>query len=193
MPRPKAPASLVVDRIPLAAPDCKHLALLLGYEELPPQCRDELGEVLACHLQAARAERELADKPKTTPGNVVAAIVKACNAVEDLIALDSGVDADTRRDLRASAKAFLEAAQIRIGELGAMPRVYPHLEPLRQTCAILRLIFEKHALLNSRTSSNLRRFAFRALQAADIQTPSIDESNLTRLDEYLHAEPHPLD
>ena len=191
MPRPKPSSPVRLERIPLSPGDCKRIALHLGHEELPALCADELGECLACHLKAVRADGERQNK--STAGNVEAAIVKAWRAVEELAALDTGIDANTRRSLKPTADAFISAAQSRIAELQGVPRIYPHQEMLRQTCAFLRLIFEKHVQAGFNTRGNLRRFAFEVLGTVDIDKPSIDEAHLDRLDEFLDAPPHPLD
>lgn len=188
MPRPKAkrPTPAHSDRFPLPPRTARSLAALIGREELPAQCATELEELLACHLRAARAERER--DGKTTAGEVEAAILKATAAVRQLTGLDARVDADTYRILKPRADAFMAAAQARLAELRGLPRIYPHQESLRVTCPLLLRIFEKHAHEGFNTRGNLRRFAFLALRAADVVTSSVDEAQLERLDEYLGAE-----
>jgi len=189
MPRRKAASPVIPERFPLSAAYCEQLALCIGHEQLPRDCAAELGELLNCHLQSERVLRT--QKSKTTAGNVVAAIDKVRSAVQELIALDSGIDADTRRDLKPTADAFLAATEARLNELSGTSRVYPHKELLLMTCPLLQRIFEKHALRGFNTRGNLRRFALLALKAADIATPSVDEEHLDRLDKLLDAELHP--
>jgi hypothetical protein len=175
----------------LSVPDRRCLALSLGHEELPDRCAAALAEVLACHVEGARRDRERENK--TTGGNVAAALVKTRNAVKELMAPDSGIDDDTRRSLEAAANAFIAATEARLDELEPLGRIYPDLEQLRLICPCLRRIFEGYArpdFINERR--HLRRFAFDALCAAGVDIPgSIDEAHLYRLDEFLDAELHP--
>jgi hypothetical protein len=179
-----------VDRFPLQPQDQKRLALSLGFEQLPPPCAAVLGDTLAAHVTSARVLRERDNQ--YTAGGVLVAIVKACNAVEELTAVERGIDADTRRTLKPAAEAFLAAADERLQELRAMPRIYPERELLRETCSRLRLIFDQHAAPDFKVDRTARRrFAFDALTAAGIRLPSIDDAHLTRLDDFLDASPQP--
>ena len=190
--RSKPPSPDLPDRFPLSAKTARSLAPLVGYEKLPEQCATELGELLAVHLRAARADKKSAGK--TPAGKVEAAIVKATAAVRQLTRLDAGLDADTYRLLKPKADAFVVAAEARLAEMSGQPRSLLPREPLRLTCPFLRRIFERHAQHGFNTRGNLRRFAFVALSAADIVSSSVDEAHLDRLDEYLDAEPQlPLD
>lgn len=186
MPRSKRSSPELSDRLPLPAKTARSLAVLLGCQELPPQCATELEELLAVHLRAAHAEQER--DSRTPAGEAEAAILKAMAAVRHLTRLDAGVDADTFRILKPRADAFMAAAGARLAQLRGLPRIYPHQEPLRVTGPLLRTIFEKHAQQGLNTRGNLRRFAFIALKAAGIVTSSVDEAQLERLDEYLDAE-----
>ena len=176
-----------LERFPLPAKTARTLAALIGCEQLPTQCATELEELLACHLRVAHAERKR--ESKTTVGRVEAAIIKATSAVRHLTRLDAGIDAETYRTLKPRADAFLAAAEAHLAGLRGGPRSYPHQEPLRLTCPLLRRIFERHAYEGFSTRGNLRRFAFVALSAADIASWALDEAHLERLDEYLDAEP----
>lgn len=188
MPRPKPPSPVEVDQFPLTAQDRKRLGVSLGFELLPPDCADLVGELLANHLKAGRALR--GREKGTTAGGVEAVIEKARNALEPFTAMDSGIDADTFRRLRPLAGPFLAAADERLRELQGMPRVYPERELLRETCCRLRMIFEGYAAPDFKADlSARRRFAFDALTAAGIELPSIDDAHLKRLDEFLDASP----
>lgn len=187
MPRAKSPLPIEVERFALPAGASRRLARLLGRRELPGLCVDELGECLARHLDAGRAERER--KNNAAAGNVESAIARACKTLEELVALDSGIDAESLRILRPHAKAFITAGRDRIAELLRMPRVYPHQELLRQTCPHLRLIFERYVAAGANRRANLRLFAFEALTAAHIETADVSGRHLYRLDEYLDAAP----
>lgn len=191
MPRPTPPSPVRVERFPLKPEDRERLASHLGREELPALCADQLGDILARHLEAHRAEGNRQDK--TTPGNVAVAIGRVCRALEKLVALDSGIDVDTRRSLKPAADAFIFEAQARIAELQNMPRIYPRREILRLTGPYLRLIFKEHVQVGFDERRNLRWFALYALWAAGVDTRSIDEAHLDRLDEYLDAEPPSVD
>ena len=188
MPRSKhkPPTPVHSDRFPLPAKTVRSLAPLIGREELPAQCATELEELLACHLRLAQDEQER--EGKAPAGDVEAAILKATAAVRHLTRLDAGLDADSYRTLKPRADAFIAAAQARLADLRGLPRIYPHQEPLRVTCPLLRRIFEKHAYEGFNTRGNLRRFAFLTLRAADVVTSSVEEARLERLDEYLDAE-----
>jgi hypothetical protein len=182
---PRPDASVEPKPEPLAAQVARRLAAMLGRPQLPALCIEQLGECLARHRDAARAERER--KNKAAAGNVEVAIARACKTLEELVALDSGIDADSLRILRPHAKAFIVAGRDRIAQLMNTPRAFPHEELLRQTCPVLRHIFQQHADTGARTRSNLRRFAFEALRAAEIELPNIDATRLDRLDSYLDA------
>ena len=185
-PKPRRPSPAHSDRFPLPPRTARSLAALIGREELPAQCATELEELLACHLRGAHAELER--DGKRAAGEVEAAILKATAALRQLTRLDAGIDADSYRMLKPRADAFMAAAQARLAELRGLPRTYPHQEPLRVTCPLLRRIFEKHAHEGFNTRGNLRRFAFLALAAAGIVASSVEEAHLERLDEYLEAE-----
>ena len=169
---------------PLALPReaRRRLARLLGREELPLRCYEELGSCLARYLETTRAEVER--KNRSAPGDVEAAIANACQTLEELVGLDSGIDADSLRILRPHARSFISAARDRITELLRMPRAYSPHELLRQTCPRLRAIFESHVAAGANTRQNLRRFVFEALFATGARTAGIDAA---RLDEYLDA------
>jgi len=164
-------------------PDARRrLARLLGREELPLRCFEELDACLTRHLEADRAEVER--KNRAAPGDAETAIANACQALEELVGLDSEIDAESLRILRPHARAFIRAARDRIAELLRMPRAYSHHELLRQTCPRLRQIFERYVLSGANKRQNLRRFAFEALFAAGAATEGID---VARLDRYLDA------
>jgi len=186
MPPPEPPSPVELERVALSREAKRELARLAGYEELPAGCTAEVGECLARHLEAEQAERER--KNSATAGNVEIAIANACKAVEELVALDGGIDAESLRILRPHAKAFITAGRDRIAELLRLPRTYAHREVLRMTCPTLRRIFEKHVRPGFNTRGNLQRFVFKALRAAGIETPRIDEAHLERLDDFLDAQ-----
>jgi hypothetical protein len=165
----------------------QRIASYLGLAELPELCKRRIQESLARHHRLERAERERKDK--AAAGHVEAAIASACKTLEELVALDSGIDAESLRILRPHAKAFITAGRDRIRELLDMPRANTHHDLLRVTCPSLRLIFQEHARPDFRSKAHLRRFAFETLNAAGIATPGIDASHLERLDEYLDRRP----
>jgi len=160
----------------------RRLARLLGRAELPLRCLEELGACLARHIEEGRAEVER--KNKAGPGDVEAAIAEACKTLEELVGLDSEIDADSLRILRPHARAFISAARDRIAELLRMPRAYTQHDVLRRTCPRLRAIFERHVASGANRRQNLRRFAFEALFVTGAGTAGI---HAARLDEYLDA------
>ena len=176
------------DRFALQAGARKRLARLLGRESLPALCVEELGACLAHHLDAARTERER--KNNAAAGSIEEAIARACKTLEELVALDSGIDPESLRILRPHAKSFITAARDRIAELMRVPRAYSHHELLMKTGPFLRLIFERYVRGAANTRANLRLFALEALTAADIVKPRIHETRIERLDEYLDAAPY---
>jgi hypothetical protein len=190
MPRPKTRLPALPDRFPLPTRTTRSLAVLIGCDELPAQCRTELEELLAAHLRAAHADGER--KGETSPDRVEAAIARATAAVRQLTRLDTGIDAETYRILKPRAEAFILAAEERLAELSGSPRSPPLQDPLRLTGPFLRKIFERHVSQGFNTRGNLRSFAFIALHAANIVASSVDEADLDLLDEYLDAEPLPL-
>jgi hypothetical protein len=189
MTRPNALSQVVADRFPLSAEARRKLAALIGCEELPPSCADELAALLGCHRRAAAAERRR--ERKAPGGKVTAAIVQATTAVQQLTAVDTGLDAETRRVLKRAAEAFVAAAEARLATLRSASRLYPHQELLRLTCPLLRKIFEEHVQQGFDTRGNLRRFAWLALNAAAVVRLSLDESHLDALDEFLDGDRHP--
>jgi hypothetical protein len=190
MPRPELPSPAELARVGLSGGAYNRLAGQLGLKELPQPCRQRIEECLARHVESERAERERKDK--AAAGHVEAAIARACKTLEELVSLDSGIDAESLRVLRPHAKTFITAGRDRIRELLAMPRAYTHHVLLRVTCPSLRSIFQQHAQPGFNTRAHLRLFTFEALTAAKIVTPGIDATHLDRLDEYLDARPQPL-
>jgi hypothetical protein len=182
MPRakPAAPEPLEPFALPRAAR--RRLARLLGREELPLRCYEELGACLAGYLEATRSELER--KNKSAPGDAEAAIANACQSLEELVGLDSGIDAESLRILRPHARSFISAARDRITELLKAPRAFSPHELLRQTCPRLRRIFESHVAGGANSRQNLRRFVFEALFATGARTEGIDAA---RLERYLDA------
>jgi hypothetical protein len=187
MPRSKPSAPVKADRVSLPASSWRRIASQLGLDELPELCRVRVEVCLAHHLKVERAERERKDKAGA--GHVEAAIARACKTLEELVALDSDIDAESLRILRPHAKVFIAAGRDRIRELLDMPRATAHHELLRLTCPVLRLIFQENAQPDFNTKARLRRFVFEALRAVGIATPGIDETRLERLDEYLDTRP----
>jgi hypothetical protein len=189
MPRPRPPSPVPITRVPISVRDNKRLSRFLGLEQLPAKCADAIGEVLACALKIRRTEKSRTSK--TTAGNVESAIAIAARELELLVALDSGLDDESRTHLKPAVDAFAAAAHQRVAELRKMERVLPHQEILRSAGPFLRVIFERYANPDFRKLSNLRRFAYHALKSAELAT-GIDESHLDRLDNFLNAEPLPV-
>jgi hypothetical protein len=120
MTRPNAPSQAVADRFPLSAEACRKLAALVGCEQLPQECAEEVAALLACHRRAADAERRRARR-KAPPAKPRAA--SRINPRRDLLRLTCPLlrrifeqhvqqGFHTRGNLRRFAFVALKAAAI---------------------------------------------------------------------------------
>lgn len=192
MPRRLPPSGVESDRIPIPAETQKRMARAIGLEALPPWCTGEVGEILAWYLRTTETEKNR--KHKTTRGNVVAALMNACKAVEAVTTVSSGVDDETRRRLYPSGAHLVSKMRERIAELEGTPRIYTVSESLRLVGPAFRGLFVKlrndpmHPSADFMSPSHFRRFVFEAFTGAGIELSGIDEAHLDRLDEFLNAE-----
>jgi hypothetical protein len=193
-PLPTSPLELIeVQSAELIADVQKRLAFQLGLEKLPADCLGAIQHVLTSARE--HAAHVNAQENSTTAGNVRASIDDACSAIKAavnkcsaLIAPNSGIDSGSHDQFQAAADSFISIAENRLEELEALPRIYPEKQILLATCPYLKLIFVRFAAPDFNSDrGRMWRFAFEALQAAEIKTQSIDEAHLDRLDVYLDA------
>ena len=206
MPRPELPRLVSrprkTKRFSLTAREKNCISQTLRLRELSERTVASIEEAVNCYRATVQGSES------TTVKNTLLALAnleKTGRSREEAILLladdRAGVDYTTLDALQGLAKAALQkeagadkalvkAARKRIGELMIHPRIATSIEPLRQFCGIVRLIFNKatphlRGRINEDEAWRLcRRFALEIFDTAGIDHADFD-AHPERLTEYL--------